>query len=195
MDSGVRLESSASPGFQLSFMPLIPLSRSFSLRTGISLGRRYHDYIQKEPWNAEYREKMTLPGIPVHVLYAFGYPDIGFHVLSGFNLNFLARTELEYSVLAVPSLRQEGSVNISFDRIRFLPEFRIGAGLKLKAGSYYIGIDLVWSAGLRTYSRFDPSRTVYLYNDLEPVIEYYSPAYRSSGVLLNLTFQKWKRRT
>lgn len=195
MESGVYLKPRPAEGFQLSAMPVYRFNDSFGLRTGISLEVRNHRYLQAQPWEAGYREKMTLAGIPLHIIATFGYPDLRFRFFSGFRLNIPLGTELDYSVLSVPGFRQEGNENISFDRIRFLPDFQIGGGVKLKTGAYFLGVNVSWFIGLRSAGRFDPARIIYLYNDLEPVIEFYSPAYRSQGFMLNLTIQKWKKRT
>ena len=192
INDGVSLNPGVAAGFQFAAMPSYELSGSFSLRSGLSFGLRHHRYDQYLPISAEYSEKLSMIGIPAQLNYSFGYPDIKFNIIGGLLLNFIARTNLEYSMMTVPGFQQAGDIPISFDRKRFMPELTLGSGARIKAGEYLLGFELMYYSGLTRYSRFDPSRTIYIYQDLEQVIEFYSPGYLTHGVLLNLIIHKWK---
>ena len=192
IDQGATFTERSSAGFQAAFTPVFNIGKDFSARTGLSISARKHMYVQESPWVAEYTEKITMAGIPAYMQYSFGYTDIRFHLLGGFQLNIPLVTTLDYSIQSIPGFEQAGSVPISFDRKRLVPEIQFGGGVKFYAGGYYLGIELLYYVGLSTYSRFDPSRTVFLYSDLEPVIEFYSPEFRTHGIQLNLSILKWK---
>jgi hypothetical protein len=122
--------------------------------------------------------------------FDFGYSDIRFHLFSGLQLDYLIKNELSYSTYAIPWYHQEGVINISFDRKRLSPEFQLGAGMRYQISKMYIGVDLIYYIGISHQSRFNPSRTIHIYQDLESPFSYYSPRYRNHGIMINLVFQK-----
>jgi hypothetical protein len=188
--SYTNFQSESSGGFQFGVHPIFRISRPITLRSGLLFSKREYQFNQKIPWDANYTEKAILLGIPAHFIYTFGYSDVKFNLFSGLQLNYSIKNTLEYSALAVPGYWQEGSINNSFDRKRFIMDFQIGAGLRFQVSKIYIGLDLCYYLEMMNHSRFNTPRTLYIYQDLEPTIPYYSPRFWGHGIMFNLVLQK-----
>ncbi len=189
----LRFKSLYAPGFQFFLAPVYRINRPLAIRSGLSLYVRNNRFEQAYPWSAEYTEKSTSIGMPVLLQYSFGYSDIRVHLISGFHTHCLIRNNLQYSALAIPGYRQEGSVKISFDRRHLVVDLQLGIGLRYQVSRMYIGADLVLYVGLRNQNRFDPPRTIQLYQDGQPAVPYYSTGHWMHGIMINLVIRKERK--
>lgn len=183
-------KSGFSPGFQFGIFPVYRVSRHLGIRSGLIFLRRKASYEQLVPWNAEYSERSSSLGIPLQARYSLGYSDVKLLLQAGWHFHCQFLNQLDYSALAIPGYRQHGTVNISFDRKRLLADFQAGLGLRFQISRIYLGTEVLYFVGLSRHSRFDPPRTIQFYREGEPPLPFYSPVYRSHGIMLNLVIQK-----